>query len=459
MDPFVHRVRAALRDLDPPPGPWLVAVSGGADSTALACALRAAEPAQELVLAHLDHGWRGPAAAQADRDAAAALARRLGLPLVSGAVAAEPGEAGSLEAGARRARYAWLAEVARERGAAAIALGHTADDQLETVLWRLVRGTRLSGLGGIPPTRRLEGGATLLRPLLGEPRAEVVAYLTREGQPWREDPSNADPRFLRARLRQDVLPALRALNPALEDAVGRLAGSARDVDAWIAQEVRALGRDLALPQLPLAGFAELPRPVQERLLHDWLRPQVGARLDAGHVGAARRVALAGGRCGLPGGRELARDGEALVLDPAPAPSAPEPAELPAAGACWLPGWRLQVEVRLHPSPPPGWDEAPPEVAFLDPTAITGPLTLRGRRPGDRFWPLGSPGTRTLKRFYIERRIPRSVRDGVPVVTDRDRPVWVVGHRIDHRYRVTSATRSVLEIRTEASAGDQEEGTP
>ncbi|MCA8922441.1 MAG: tRNA lysidine(34) synthetase TilS, partial [Planctomycetes bacterium] len=137
----------------------------------------------------------------------------------------------------------------------------------------------------------------------------------------------------------------------------------------------------------------------------------------------------------------------------PAPSA----ALPVPGQRRLPAWGLRVSLQVHPAPPPGWRDAPPEIAFLDRAVVKGPLALRGRREGDRFWPLGAPGTRTLKRFYIDRRIPRSARDGLPVVTDDDRPMWVVGHRIDQRYRVTSATRSVLEIRTETSAGEMEEG--
>ncbi|MCA8925232.1 MAG: tRNA lysidine(34) synthetase TilS, partial [Planctomycetes bacterium] len=297
-------MRAALRGLELPPGPWVVAVSGGPDSSALACALRAARPELELTLAQLDHGWRPEDQARADREAVAALAQGLGVPLVCGRLAALAGEAGSLEAGARDARYAWLAEQARACGAAGIALGHTRDDHAETVLWRVLRGTQLSGLRGIPATRRLPQGPTLVRPLLGESRAEVEAYLLRRGVAWRTDPANADPRFLRARLRRDVLPLLRELNPRLRESLERLAASAQEHEDWLADEVRGLreaGLDLGAARLPLAGWAELPRPVQTRLLHDWLRPQVGARLLACHVQAAAQVAERGGRAELPGG--------------------------------------------------------------------------------------------------------------------------------------------------------------
>lgn len=462
MDPFAHRVRSVLRALDPPPGPWLVGVSGGADSTALACALRAARPDHALTLAHLDHGWRSPAEANADRDAAQALADALGLPLVCGRCEPTPGETGSLEAGARDARHAWLCEQALSLGATAILLGHTQDDQVETVLWRVLRGAQLSGLAGIPQRRRLAAGPQLVRPLLAEPRAEVEAYLARRGVSWREDPSNADPRFLRARLRRDVLPVLRELNPQLAGSLTRLAASAGGVEAWLAGEVaalRAAGLELGGPTLELAAWRELPPPVQERLLHDWLRPRVGARLLSVHVHAAVRVAGQGGTAELPGGLRLSRVDDHLLLAEGSLEPAlpPAPAALPCPGERTLAEWGLRIRLRVHDAPPPTWRDAPPQVAYLDRAVVKGPLGLRGRRSGDRFWPLGAPGTRTLKRFYIDRRIPQSARDGLPVVTDDDRPMWVVGHRIDQRYRVTSATRSVLEIRTETSAGETEEG--
>ena len=462
MDPFTRRVRSVLRALDPPPGPWLVGVSGGADSTALACALRAARPSHALILAHLDHGWRSSAEAVRDREAVQALAGDLGLPLVCGRCEPTSGEAGSLEAGARNARHAWLSEQAQSRGASAIALGHTQDDQVETVLWRVLRGSQLSGLAGIPQRRRLVAGPLLLRPLLAEPRAEVEAYLVRQGVSWREDPTNADPRFLRARLRRDVLPILRELNPQLAGSLTRLATSARGVEAWLAEEVaslRAGGLELGEPTLELAAWRELASPVQERLLHDWLRPQVGARLLSVHVHAAARVAREGGAAELPGGLRLRRVDDRLLLAEGPLEPTqpPAPAALPCPGERTLPEWGLRVSLHVHDALPLRWCESPPQVAYLDRAVVKGPLGLRGRRPGDRFWPLGAPGTRTLKRFYIDRRIPQSARDGLPVVTDDDRPMWVVGHRIDQRYRVTSATRSVLEIRMETSAGETEEG--
>ncbi|MBN9519134.1 tRNA lysidine(34) synthetase TilS [bacterium] len=207
-----------------PPGPGVVAVSGGADSVALLRALHAVG-AGPLHVAHFHHHLRG---AEADADAAfvRALAAELGCEFhFGGADVVAAG--GNVEATARRLRYDWLSAVARTAGAACVATGHTADDQAETVLHRLVRGTGLRGLRGIAAVAPLDG-TYVARPLLAVTRADVLAFLAKLGQPFRTDSSNADPCFTRNRIRADVLPLLTTFNPDVVAALNRAAGQAAE---------------------------------------------------------------------------------------------------------------------------------------------------------------------------------------------------------------------------------------
>ncbi len=241
-----HRPSATARGV--------VAVSGGADSVALLHSLHAVRTGA-LVVAHLNHRLRGT---ESDGDAlfVQELAGRLGLACHVQEVDAAAAAAGAnLEATARRLRYAFFRKVAAEEGAHWIATGHTADDQAETVLHRLIRGTGLQGLRGIPSVRGLEGVGTasslvLIRPLLNVTRAEVEEYLSSVGQSYRNDSSNVDPRFTRNRIRHELLPQLKAFNPDIVSSLGQLAAQAGE--AFEVLEADA-GRLLKEVELPRAG--------------------------------------------------------------------------------------------------------------------------------------------------------------------------------------------------------------
>ncbi len=241
-------------------GSGVVAVSGGADSVALLHALLAGRggSAAPLVVAHLNHQLRG-AASDADEAFVTALCARLAAAGAAvawrserAAVAARARERGeNLESAARAMRYGWLVEVARQSGARWVATGHTADDQAETVLHRLLRGTGLRGLCGIPARRPLADGVEVIRPLLRVRRSEVHDYLRQLGTAFREDRSNADVRFTRNRIRHELLPLLaEQYNPAIVTALGRLAEQAAEVHLSEEAAARAL---LAEAELPRAG--------------------------------------------------------------------------------------------------------------------------------------------------------------------------------------------------------------
>jgi tRNA(Ile)-lysidine synthase len=255
----VSRALAALADV----GRGVVAaVSGGPDSVALLRALLAARPAAApfpVVVAHLNHGLRG-AESDADEDFVAGLCAGLTAAGVPGLTAVRArldvaalarAEGANLEAAARRARYAWLTEAARTAGARWVATGHTADDQAETVLHRLLRGAGLQGLRGIAARRELAPGVGLVRPLLAVTRAEVLAYLRELGQPFRTDSTNTDLKRMRNRIRHELLPLLaRRYNPGAAAVLARLAAQADEAHR---EEEAAAAALLAEAERPRAG--------------------------------------------------------------------------------------------------------------------------------------------------------------------------------------------------------------
>jgi tRNA(Ile)-lysidine synthase len=316
----------------PTAGPGVAAVSGGPDSVALLRALLAVRGDAPLTLAHLNHQLRGPDS-DADEAFVAALHARL---IAEGAkltlrceridVAARARrESDNLENVARRVRYGWLAEVARAAGAGWVATGHTADDQAETVLHRLLRGTGLKGLGGIPARRELAPGVEVIRPLLRVTRSEVLAYLRHIGQDFRLDASNADLRFTRNRIRHELLPHLAGHhNPAVVTVLCRLAEQAAEVQGREESAARALLAEAELPRagpmlvLDRARLSAAPRNlIREAFRLLWRRegwPAGGASFETWE----RAAAVASGEIpavDLPGRVRVRRHGRVVQVVP------------------------------------------------------------------------------------------------------------------------------------------------
>lgn len=438
-----------------PGGRVLVAVSGGPDSVALLHLLVRLKPEWNLKLgvAHFDHGLRGEASREEARFVAS-LARSLGLPVYLGL-----GEVRqlarkdkiSLQMAARRLRFAFLAEVRRDHAYDHLALGHTADDQVELFFLRLLRGAGAEGLKGMWP-RTPEG---LVRPLLVAGKDLVLAWLQKENLPYCEDQSNLSRDYLRNRVRLDLLPILlRDYNPRLKSAVWRLMAFLQQDELILAEAARQawdqVGRWLApeLAVLSLPRLRELSPGMQTRVLRLTLgrfvthqeitRAQVEALLA---LAAARR---SGGSLTL-GTCQVARAGEELhFLPPLPAPLNRPFVVLPGEGVVEHPqGWRLQA-ISL-PEPPPPADPALPGTVWVDKAEVGFPLKLRPVLPGDRFWPAGAPGVRKMQDFLVDAKIPRWLRPHLPLVLSRGRIIWVPGLRLAEPVKLTSRPHGVLEL--------------
>lgn len=466
-----HRMLAGVRTL-------LVAVSGGPDSMVLLHLLAALAPSLRLRLraAHLHHGLRGR---DADRDLALVRSRcrLLGVPLDSSrldvrALARRRGL--SLEAAAREARYAFLSRCASRAGAEAVALGHTAGDQAETFLMRLLRGAGGRGLGGIRPVRA-EGALRVVRPILCLRRAEVLACAAARGVPHREDASNRDRAFTRNRVRHGLIPYLeRNFNPGVREALLRTAEVlAREhgfCDLHAARRYRALARGGAgRVFIPARRFLALHPALRAGVLRRALAA-LGAEAevrfaDAEAVARLSRGAAGGRAVCLPRGVEARREYADLAFGPGPTGAAGryefplrDRAEIAVAPH------RLRFRVAVVPRgavrrlrrKPAGlaavWGSGAgvwPLVERFSLDALgDAPLTVRNRRPGDRYRPFGSGGERKLKEIMIDEKLPVRLRALVPLVARGGEVVWLPGHRIAEAFRVTPATRRVLELALE-----------
>lgn len=371
----------------------LVALSAGPDSTALVAALAQLRDSGEIASVaalHVDHGLRP--GGEEDAACAAAACDRLAVPLACAKVTVGPG---NVQASARRARYAALVAEAGRIGATRIATGHTRTDQAETVLLRLLRGAGARGLAAIPPRR-----GRFVRPLIDRSRAEGIRFLRELGIGWRDDPTNATPRYARNRVRLALWPQVVALAPAAERALARAADFAREDERALARRARALVGDTA--SVDLARLARVPIAVRRRVLRRMWRNATGrsTRLEAKHVEAM--LALSGrarpGRIALPGGNEArCRYGRMEIGRPRPQARGVVPVKVPCPGCYDVPP-RGVVEVMARREADVPW-----------------PLLLRTRRPGDRFEPEGGRGTKKLKSWLIDRKVPREERDGLLVL--------------------------------------------
>ncbi|HEX9068396.1 MAG TPA: tRNA lysidine(34) synthetase TilS, partial [Ktedonobacterales bacterium] len=372
------------------------------------------------------------------------------------------------EDAARRERYTFLRKVAREHDATRIVTGHTLDDQAETVLMRLLRGAGANGLAGMRPLSQ-----DIARPLLETRRAETAAYCAARGWEPREDATNQDRRYLRNRMRLDVIPALEAISPGVQLTLARTAGMLAADEAYLNE--LAMGAWEACASLVSADTVALRRNALEvlapALAHRIYRraweslASGGKELSATHI-LALAALLAGGKSGgslaLPGGVAGTLDYDTLTLRRVsadlPAATQVGTAALPIPGIIELAGWRVSAEVLDGPA---GLDRSPvrmtssvragtpaglgtmPLRAYVDADRVGEALHVRTWLAGDRFRPLGMRHEKKVQDYLSDAKVPRALRGTIPLVVGSGHIIWVAGQRIDDRVRITPETKRIL----------------
>jgi tRNA(Ile)-lysidine synthase len=393
-----------------------------------------------LFVAHVHHGLRGRAA---DGDAAVvvreAVARGLGVAVVHLAPAGRP-RGDSVQMWARDARYEALEGVRAEVRGTHVLTAHTEDDQAETVLLHLLRGTGPLGLAGIPEAR-----GALRRPLLAVSRAEVEAYAAARRVAFRRDASNRSEAYLRNRIRRRLLPLLaRQYNPRIVQSLASLATLLREDETTLALQAAALCRQAVFPDGAMVRVNTVPvrqagPALRRRVLQDAFRRVAGSRpgLTRRHVQALDGLLTHDGVVPLPAGIAARRLGIDLVLAPASRPAERLAADRevrvnPGVWTAWRPGaCRLRVRRVEEPGRIP---RQAGRVEVVSERLLAEPLRIRGWRPGDRFRPLGLAGQKKLQDLFVDAKVPRTDRARVPLLLAGERIAWVVGHRVAEEFR-------------------------
>jgi tRNA(Ile)-lysidine synthase len=432
----------------------VVAVSGGPDSVCLLSVLHALSPELKISLhiAHLDHMFRGRESAE-EANFVEKLAAKLGIPstIEHIDVPSYCREQGlSPQAGARYVRYLFFERVAQASRAARIATGHTATDQAETFLMRLLRGAGAAGLSAIPPVR-----GNIIRPLIEATREEVLEYLRSAGLSYVTDPSNAKPFYTRNRIRLELMPVLQRFNPHVEERLASEAGLLRDeneaIDAYLETIMESIiTQDEDVLILRRDEFNALPRAFRRRIFRTTiaLAGRKTSKLSLVQIDEALAFMAAsqtGRSLDLPGGLIVGREYDRFTISSARVVKDFSYA-LAFPGTTHIPELGLDVETRLRED----GEELPDgennlwQAAF-DYDKISPFLTVRNRRPGDTFCPSGMGGrSKKLQDYLVDTKVPQRRRNMVPLLCAGADLIWVVGHRTDFRFLPgPDTTRTVI----------------
>lgn len=430
----------------------IAAISGGADSTALLDLLSSLpEFPIRLVAAHLNHRLRGTES-ENDEQFVRCLAERYGIPVEIRRIAVRDvaDEQGlNLEDAGRRARIAFLEEVRTRWQAAAIALAHHRDDQAETVLMRLLRGSGMTGLAGMTYCN----GQGRIRPLLNISRTEIEDYLTLRGLSYREDTSNSDTAFLRNRIRHELLPLLKQYNPAIQESLSTTAALLADENEFLRQlteemvaRVCSLEGDTAV--CSIAILLKEPLPLRRRFFRTVLERLAGSldHFSSRHIMALEQLIAAprpNATLNLPQGVTAIREYDMLRFRLSPALPADIASELviDKTGRYEFPdGSTLTLETVTSPI---DFSASAPEIAWFDMDKAPFPWRVRTFRDGDRIVPFGMSGSKKVKEIFIGSKIPLPQRRQIPLVFSGDILLWICGLRTSQLARVDSSSSNII----------------
>lgn len=451
----------------------LCAISGGPDSTAMLHLLKEINDLQQLEwklhVAHVNHGLRGKAADE-DQAFTQSLAEKLQLPFHTTKFdieALRKERKQSAEEAGRDARHQWLHDTAVAVKAQKIALAHSLDDQAETILHRIIRGTGLRGLKGMAPIRLLskKSDLFLVRPLIEVERYEIEAFLRERGIAYKTDMTNFDTSITRNKLRHKLIPMIESeFNPRVKMSLvklGQTAGSfyilLREIAGEVFENTKMLsGEDEVC--LSVEEFAKLPPAIQTLIIDRALKTLLGRMPHLNFEHYLEIISLCGEHgyakaIRLPKGLEARRESYVLKIY---RPKAPPPLpkfsrqKLKVPGRTLVTKLNLQIEAQVMEGKIVGLKEYIRNKDYteevIDIEKIQGPLVLRLRKHGDTFNPLGARGKVKLKKFFIDNKVPKPIRDRVPILTDDDKIVWVVGYRIGNEVKITDDTKRILKLK-------------
>jgi tRNA(Ile)-lysidine synthase len=442
----------------------LVAVSGGPDSVCLLHILFKLQKELQISLhiAHLDHALRG-AESEGDARYVASLAQKLCIPVTLAKKDVEAYQKThrlSLEEAAREVRYYFLAETAQAVGAEITATGHTLNDQSETILLHIIRGSGTRGLRGLQPRQALlfqDQNLQIIRPFLTVRHEETVAYCSLHRLSPRTDSTNQSTAFLRNRIRHELLPLLTGYNAGIEDSLLRFSSIAADDLDFLESEgekawLRTVHREQGALVFKKTTFLTLAPALQRQILRKAIECLLGTLKDieTRHIEEILdSLTKPAGRCiDLPEELVFCIEYDRFVLGFQPERLSPFPElldnyGLAVPGTTALPGWLVEATIKTLVDSGNIAENLDAFTAYLDWDKTGDNIKIRSFRRGDHFQPLGLGHEKKLARFMLDARIPRTWRSKVPIFYTPQQILWVAGYRLDERVKITSATRQVL----------------
>ena len=461
MTSFLKNINKVLEGLIAPGDNVLVGVSGGADSIALLHVLHSFSRIQnyDLIVVHINHMARGKDS-DADADFVESVAEKLKLPFYLKKI-----DVGierlqlktSFQDAARIIRYQFFEETLKAVGGNKVALGHSADDQVETILMNIIRGTGLKGLAGIPQVR-----GYIIRPFLGVHREDLESYLQENDISFRDDSSNLDKKYLRNRIRHELIPNLETYNPAIKKSLQEMSGIVREEDSLLAQMIKDIFNQKSHflegsknnIVWDIDDFQSYPIALRQRLVREIFCCITGdmQAITVHHVQLVINLfnsPKVGKTLNIPRGVTVTCSYSSVLFSKLIGGICENdlletPIAVPGTTELLEGSIRMQTQIfsdkRDFSSLDPG------RQAFFDLGKTGLGIQARFFRAGDRFCPLGMTGNKKLKSFFIDRKVPRSIRSQIPILTNADDDIiWVYGQRISHTYRVTDKTEEVLFI--------------
>ena len=428
----------------------VLGVSGGADSIGMLHALNELiDYGLELIVAHLNHGIRGEEAKR-DADFVKEAAKSLGLTYVYGEVdtLAYKQEHGlSVEDAARTLRYKFFDQVLSKHYATKLVTAHTMDDQAETVLMRLIRGSGSRGLGGIPPVSN-----NIIRPLIETKRSEIEDYLRSKGIKWVEDSTNESDEYLRNKIRQELVVDLERYNPQIKETLSRTADILRAEDKFITSQAGKHFESIFKlngPELigALDSFKNIDKPLRYSLLRVAIEKFNSSlkNISSTHIVSADDFLLSdapSGEIELPDDNLIVKGYDTFLLTKKSEYEREFSYLIQSEGKWGFP--ELEVEVAIVKSDT--LDENDESIAYFDPQRVEFPIEVRNFNPGDRFCPLGMRDSKKLQDYFTDIKMPKFLRSRVPVFCTKGDIMWLGGIRVDNRFKVIDRENEVLRMK-------------